>query len=400
MTRLGMRIITLCASCRGCRKLALGSTLILLASLMPLAGAEDPQTPSAADLDRLRERIGQLDQELSRDSAERDRLVGDLEDAERDIAAAASERRKADAEVALAQRELAAATAERAQAEQALARSKIDLGRALRASYVAGGGGRLRGFFQGYDVAATVRIDAGTEAIARAIDTRIRQLREHTERMLAAEVSLVEAGDALKQRRKLANDALTKLQQAQGERREALSNLTRRTADRATELARAKSEEARLQKLMDDLRKALRESPMKFEKGVPLKSQRGHLPWPLRGPLLASFGTDKAGDGALNWSGWWIAAPQGAPVRAVADGRAVYVGFVQRYGLVVILDHPGEYLSLYGHVLSSSVEVGESIAAGSTIAAAGNSGGHEQSGVYFEIRQGTEPVDPAKWLAP
>ncbi|MGQ0621230.1 MAG: murein hydrolase activator EnvC family protein [Panacagrimonas sp.] len=373
--------------------------LILCASLMPLAGAVDKAAPSAADLDRLRERIGQLDQELSRDSAERDRLVGDLEDAERDIAAAANERRKADAEVALAQRELAAATAERGQAEQALARSRVDLAKALRASYVAGSGGRLQGFFLGYDVAATVRIDAGTEAIARAIDSRIRRLRETAERILAAEVALVDAGEALKQRRKLANEALTKLQQAQGERRDALSNLTRRTADRATELTRAKSEEARLQKLLDDLRQALRDSPMKFEKGVPLKSQRGRLPWPLRGPLLAKFGTDKAG-GPLNWSGWWIAAPQGAPVRAVADGRAVYVGFVQRYGLVVILDHPGEYLSLYGHVLSSSVEVGESIAAGSTIAAAGNSGGHEQSGVYFEIRQGTEPVDPAKWLVP
>lgn len=395
MTISAMRII---ASCRRGRKLALGSMLILFANVVPVSAA-DSAMPSAADLENLRERISTLDQDLTRDRDRRDQLAAELEAAERSIADAVVAQRKSKAEVALAQRELAAATVARKQAEQSLARSRVELGKALRASYIAGGGGRLQGFFQGYDAAATARIDAGTRAVARAIDAQIQTLHAQTEQILAAEAALVGAGEALEERRKRASLALAQLQQAQGERREALATLSKRTADRATELADAKSEQARLQKLMEDLRKALRDKPMKFEKGVPLPSQRGRLPWPLRGPLLAKFGAEKAG-GQLSWSGWWIGAPQGAPIRAVADGRAVYVGFVQRYGLVVILDHPGEFLSLYGHVESSSVEVGESIAAGSIIAAAGNSGGHDQTGVYFEIRQGTEPVDPAKWLAP
>lgn len=372
--------------------------LLFVASPVPFARAAD-EAPSAADLDKLRERIAELDRDLGRERQSRDRLAAELESAERGIAKAVEERRKAEAEVARARRDLAAATSEREQAEQALQRSRAALGAALRASYIAGGGTRLKNLFQGHDAAAMARIDAGTAAVASAIDAQVRALRVQTERSRAAEVALLSAQQALQERRRLAGEALARMKKAQEGRRSALADLSRRAADRASELERAKSEHARLQKLFDELRKALRETPLQFEKGRPLKSQRGRLPWPLRGPLLAKFGSEKAG-GSLSWSGWWIKAPAGAPVRAVADGRAVYVGFVQRYGLVVILDHPGEVLSLYGHVQSSSVEVGESIAAGSTIAAAGNSGGHDQTGVYFEIRQGTEPVDPAKWLAP
>ena len=137
---------------------------------------------------------------------------------------------------------------------------------------------------------------------------------------------------------------------------------------------------------------------MNFERGKPFKSLRGRLPWPLEGKLLARFGGLKGG-GPLTWNGWWIGAAEGRPVQAVADGRVVYVGWVQRYGLLVILDHPGPYLTLYGHLQENTVEVGQVVSAGGRIGSAGTSGGHERPGVYFEIRQGTTAIDPARWLA-
>ena len=48
----------------------------------------------------------------------------------------------------------------------------------------------------------------------------------------------------------------------------------------------------------------------------------------------------------------------------------------------------------------TDVEVGEVVTAGTRIATAGASGGHEENGVYFEIREGTNAVDPRPWLVP
>jgi septal ring factor EnvC (AmiA/AmiB activator) len=56
-------------------------------------------------------------------------------------------------------------------------------------------------------------------------------------------------------------------------------------------------------------------------------------------------------------------------------------------------------MSLYGHVQTAASEVGDTVKAGDTVATAGSSGGHDESGVYFEIRKGTTAVDPKSWLA-
>ncbi|MGH8561457.1 MAG: murein hydrolase activator EnvC family protein, partial [Nevskiales bacterium] len=119
--------------------------------------------------------------------------------------------------------------------------------------------------------------------------------------------------------------------------------------------------------------------------------------WPLRGPVLARFGAPKAG-GKLSWRGLWLEAPAGTPVQAVARGRVVYVGWMHSYGLIVIVEHGNNFYSLYGHAQSTSVSLGDLVLPGQVLALAGDSGGHEKSGVYLEIRNGKNPVNPQQWL--
>ena len=127
--------------------------------------------------------------------------------------------------------------------------------------------------------------------------------------------------------------------------------------------------------------------------------QRGRLPWPLKGPLLARYGEDKA-DPRLSWKGLWIGADEGTPVRAVARGRVAYTGWMSRYGLIVVLEHENGYLTLYGHAATSTRSTGETVAAGDVIATAGDTGGYDKPGLYFEIRKGTDPLNPRDWLRP
>ena len=117
----------------------------------------------------------------------------------------------------------------------------------------------------------------------------------------------------------------------------------------------------------------------------------------MPGPTIARFGQPKF-DGRLRWQGVWLAADAGATVHSAAAGRVVYVGWMHRYGLIVVLDHGDGYFTVYGHNRSTRAEVGQWGAAGEAIAEAGRSGGHERDGVYFEIRRGRTPVNPSQWL--
>ena len=68
-------------------------------------------------------------------------------------------------------------------------------------------------------------------------------------------------------------------------------------------------------------------------------------------------------------------------------------------GLLVIVDHGENYLSLYGYNEATLKSAGDWVAPGDVIATVGDSGGQTQSGLYFEIRQGTKPINPRTWVS-
>lgn len=387
-----------CHTAASVRQILLGLALLCFASAVPSATGTD-ESRREAELRQLRERIAELDRAMATDRRSQDALRREIESAEAEVTGATRRVRQTATQVASQTREVDRAQKAREQAESQVDQRRADLARALRAHYMAGSPGRIQLLFRLDEAAALDRLDVDAGAVSRALQKRLEDLHATIEQLRVAQGVLEQEREALERQSRESREALSALKSAQQQRRDRLDELAQRGTDRAAELAQAKAEQARVQKLLDDLRRALKDSPMKFERGTPFKAQKGRLPWPLKGPLIARYGSPK-GDGPLTWSGWWIAGETGSPVRAVADGRAVYVGRMQRYGLMVILDHPGQYLSLYGHLEDTEVEVGEIVSAGTRIAAAGSSGGHERSGVYFEIREGTNAIDPRPWLVP
>ena len=103
--------------------------------------------------------------------------------------------------------------------------------------------------------------------------------------------------------------------------------------------------------------------------------------------------------GGLRWQGDLFAAERDAPVHAVSQGRVVYADWLAGLGLLIIIDHGGGYMSLYGHNARLYESAGQHVAAGQTIAQAGDSGGSARPELYFEIRKAGKPVDPRRWFA-
>jgi lipoprotein NlpD len=113
--------------------------------------------------------------------------------------------------------------------------------------------------------------------------------------------------------------------------------------------------------------------------------------WPAQGKLIGRFG-------AAGGKGIDIAGTRNAPVFAVAPGKVVYSGVGLRgYGRLLIIKHPGEFLSAYAHNQEMLVKEGDTVSAGQKIALMGDSDA-DRVKLHFEIRQYGKPLDPLKYL--
>lgn len=125
-------------------------------------------------------------------------------------------------------------------------------------------------------------------------------------------------------------------------------------------------------------------------------SLKGQLRAPVAGKIAARFGS-KRGDGP-SWKGVFIRTGEGSEIHAIAAGRVVFSDWLRGFGNLIIVDHGGQYMSIYGNNQSLLKRVGDAVKGGETIASAGNSGGNEESGLYFELRHQGRAFDPATWV--
>jgi len=134
----------------------------------------------------------------------------------------------------------------------------------------------------------------------------------------------------------------------------------------------------------------------KAEDEPPPRSGRSFA-WPVRGRILSTFGTK--GDGTHN-DGLNIAARAGAPVIAAENGLVVYSGNELRgFGNLLLLRHADGWITAYAHLDRVLVKKGQKVSRGQAIATVGSSGGVDQPQLHFEIRRGSQAVDPAKFLS-
>jgi murein DD-endopeptidase MepM/ murein hydrolase activator NlpD len=120
--------------------------------------------------------------------------------------------------------------------------------------------------------------------------------------------------------------------------------------------------------------------------------------WPVRGRVLASYGT--RADGTHN-DGINIGAPRGAAVQAVDAGIVAYTGNELRgYGNLILIKHANGWISAYAHCDQILVKRGEKVTRGQVIARVGSTGNVSEPQLHFELRRGRQAVDPREFLAP
>lgn len=376
----------------------LGRTTRLLivlagAALVSVAGAQDAAR-AEAELRQLRTEIERIRSQVAKDAAERDRLTRALRVAETAANKARGELDRLRGERQSREQRRAELARQKDDRERDLGRERAELAAQLRAAYLIGREEPFRLFLNQQDPARAGRLFAYFGYFGRARAGQLAAIEGRVREIDTLDASLGSEQERIQRLEQAQKSEVSRLDKARSERGDVLANMAAESKARAASLQRLQREQAALEKLLRELRRASQKFPT--DSRSPFAGMRGKLAWPTAGKLAARFGERRAG--SVKWDGVLIAAARGTPVRAVYRGRVVYADWLAGLGLLIIIDHGGGYLSLYGHNEQLFRAVGDQVAPGDTIAGVGDSGGRAQPELYFEIRQAARPLDPSPWF--
>ena len=348
------------------------------------------------ELEAVRAQISALKTSMDRRAAERDKVTSELQAAEMTI----SEKR-----VNLADIERQRRYSERKKQEiegqigeqQGLLGAQRDLLAAqVRSAYMSGRQERTQLLLNQQDPATLGRLLTYYRFFSDFRGKNISDLNA-----IIANLARLDADAAAETQRLVGLERAQKaelmaLDEAQNDREQKLVALKARIAEEGSEVKRLAAQERDLSRLIAELTSILSDFPISSEEQF--SSLRGRLTWPVAGRLTNDFGQPRAA-GGIKWNGVVLAAPRGREVRAVYHGRVVFADWLAGMGLLVIVDRGEGYMTLYGYNETTLKAVGDWVAPGDVIATIGESGGQAQPALYFELRKGTQPINPRRWFS-
>lgn len=409
--------------------------VLLMLGAVPLGAGANQADRKQSELEALKRRLQTLQQEYRDMTAHRQEAADELRQSERAISSALRQLRELDGERQRAQGSLQALSQQEAVTAARIREQQAHLAQAIMAAYQRGQGDALKLILNGADPNQTARDMRYLAHVSRAQHAMIETLRADQARLVelqqqaaqeSTRLAQVQAAREAEQKKLLADKrererTLQKLSaQIQQQRREIsslkrdersltqlverLNRLMAQQAEREAARARAAQQAQRKQAAekgaTDQPRRVVAvnsETPQAFRSNQPFSRLKGSLRLPVAGELMNRFGTPREG-GGVSWKGLFIRAAQGSAVKAIAAGQVVFAEWLRGFGNLIIVDHGEGYMSLYSNNESLYKQVGERVQAGDAIAAVGNSGGQPDTGLYFEMRHQSRPVNPLQWV--
>ena len=367
------------------------SALVASAASIGVCSAAGTATETKQELERVRTETQQTRRELETARKQQSVSQQQLRHVESAVAAASLELRNTRQRIAAAFDNLARLQNNFQRQHQLVGKTRGELAAQLLASYRQSQAGHIKSFMSPNGIATAEREIRYRGLLARLYAERLAATEDSAVELKRTQGDIALQQEALEQFRQEQSIQLATLEAQAGERQRLVAQFAAEISEKQTELNDLAENERQLADTLRQLMRKLARSPAGGFVGL-----RGSLPRPVEGPILRGFGgtgqaSAKASQGVI------IGAAVGQEVRAVAAGKVVFADWLRGYGWLLIIDHGGGYLSLYGQNESLLKREGESVAQGDVIASAGLSGGQSRSGVYFEIRHKGQPVDPLAW---
>lgn len=377
-----------------CRLRAHLFSLFLLIAVLPLVVlAATDISETNEQLSQLKEQIDAIQARLDASEKERDTLQRDLRDidlqiGDSDVKAEALDRQQRALEDRL---QVLEQEGRSMQADQAAREELIE--QSIQHMWAMQQGGGLRvwlGDQKPEEVARNISylqllIDDQRELISR-YQQGLEDIERNVQRVAETQTQLTVQMSAQ-------NDVRETLASQRAARQQTLQAINAQVRTDAQALATLRADQQRLNELLNELANV---PAAPIPAAQPFADLKGALPMPVTGTPSNRFGGRRNAD--IRWRGWLIPAEEGESIRAVHAGQVIYADWLRGQGLLIVIDHDDGWLTLYAQNHSLMRQVGDRVAAGDVIARAGASGGHDVTGLYFEVRHQGQPVDPAQWI--
>jgi septal ring factor EnvC (AmiA/AmiB activator) len=401
----------------------------------PLGVSANQADRKQSELEALQRRLQTLQQEFRDVTAHRQEAADELRESERAISSALRQLRELESERQRAQGSLQALSQQEAATAARIREQQAHLAQALRAAYQRGQGDALKLILNGADPNQTARDVRYLAHLSRARHAMIETLRSDQARLVELQQQTTRESTRLVQLQAAREAEQRKLLADKREREKTLQKLSAQIQQQRREISSLKRDERSLTQLVERLNRLMAQqaerevararaaqqaqrkqaaetegadqprrvvavnpaTPQAFRSGQPFSRLKGSLRLPVAGELMNRYGTPREG-GGVSWKGLFIRAAQGSAVRAIAAGQVVFAEWLRGFGNLIIVDHGEGYMSLYSNNESLYKQVGERVQAGDAIAAVGNSGGQPDTGLYFEMRHQSRPVNPLQWV--
>ena len=348
------------------------------------------------ELEKLRQRMGELRQTIEKKQQEKDFASKFLKDIEVRIGERAYILKKINRHLRKQKRELKKLRKQQQKTRNKLASQRNILSEQIRAAYMIGQQEYLKLLLNQENPAAIGRTltyydyfhKARSHHIDEAVVT-IKKLDRLTEQVKVK-------ADELKTSRKQQRVEKQKLEDDFIDRSIIVKKMEKDIANQGSRLKKMVADEQLLQQLLKEIRNIMPSMLTEIDKRETFSKRRGRLKWPVKGKVKRLFGKSRQAAN-LKWNGVLIPSKEGKEVKAISHGRVAYADWLRGYGMLVIIDHGDGYMTLYGYNQALYKETGDWVEEGEVIATVGRSGGQLKSGLYFEVRVKGKPSNPTKW---
>jgi septal ring factor EnvC (AmiA/AmiB activator) len=385
--------------------------LALLLALSAPAGAKKQTTRAATaqstaaaqqQLEAVRAKIKALSDQQHALDDQRGEATKSLREVDGKVSVAQRALHDTEAKIATLQAQLEQLQARQSQLAAGLSRQRAELATLLRSAYALGNHQQLQLLLEQDRMSDLARVLAYHRYFEHDRQQRIVGLRAELQSLAQVSEQVKHQQQELLAARTQQQSELDALAAQRNARGKVVASLDSNYRDQKARLSALGRDEKNTEQLLARLRAAM--AQIARTPAVP-RAQRtpgdanipvGPLKLPLTGQVLAGFGGVMP-DGHRS-NGLLIAGTAGAEVRAVAAGRVAYADWLKGYGLLLIIDHGGGWMSLYAFNDSLLKNVGDNVRANEAVASVGSSGGQGRPALYFELRHDGQPADPRTWL--
>ena len=351
---------------------------------------------AAREIEAVKSQIEDFQTRIRSAQNEVEQMLVELRGYETAAAAVSAALRRIDADLDDRQARLASMNRELEQLDASLRGERELLAEQVRAMHRSGGQGYLKLLLNQQDPALFGRTLAYHDYYSRIRTDRIATISRAQQRVMALRKTIATGTGELVALRTAQEARLAELARYRKDREQLLARSRGFINDQDQQLQALLNTERELEALLGRLNRNEDVIGDAFGPETPFADLKGQLLWPVHGKIITRYGELKKG-GRLESRGVTFAAAAGAEVRAVSSGKVVYADWFRNLGLLLILDHGDGYMSLYGHNQELLKQIGDRVGRNSVIARSGDTGGRRRPGLYFEIRQGGDTLNPSLW---